>query len=121
MPSKARVQEMIRRVESGDFLGAFEEFYADEVVMQENAGTPTVGKAANREREKGFVGSIREVHLNRADSFAVDGDRVAINWKAVYTFADGTRLSFDQVALQTWEGDRIVRERFYYDPASLAN
>lgn len=119
MPSRARVQELIHRVENGDFLGAFEEFYADEVIMQENTGEPTIGKAANREREKGFVGSIREVLVNRADSFVVDGDRVAINWKAVYTFGDGSRVKFDQVSLQTWAGDRIVREQFYYDTASL--
>ena len=120
MPSKDRVLQMIQRVEAGDFLNAFEEFYADDVVMQENAGAPTRGKDANREREKGFVGSIREIHLNRADSFVVDGDRVAINWKAFYTFQDGSRATFDQVALQTWDGDRIVREQFFYDTASLA-
>lgn len=119
MPSRERVLDMVQQVEAGEFLKAFEEFYADDVVMQENTGEPTRGKAANREREKGFVGSIREIHLNRADSFVVDGDRVAINWKAAYTFADGTRVNFDQVALQTWKGDRIVREQFYYDSAAL--
>jgi hypothetical protein len=26
----------------------------------------------------------------------------------------------DELALQRWRGDRIVEERFYYDPAQLA-
>ena len=119
MPSKERVMELVGRVERGDFLGAFEEFYGDEVVMRENAGAPTVGKAANRERERGFVGSIREIHESRADSVVIDGDRAAINWRAEYTLGDGKRYRFDQVAYQTWRGDHIVEERFFYDPASL--
>jgi hypothetical protein len=26
---------------------------------------------------------------------------------------------FDEVALQEWRGDRIFRERFFYDPSGL--
>jgi hypothetical protein len=26
-------------------------------------------------------------------------------------------MRFDEVASQLWRGDRIVQERFYYDPA----
>ena len=120
MPSKQRVMDLVDRVQRGDLLGAFEEFYADDVVMRENTQPPTVGKAANREREETFVGSIRQIHENRADSVVVDGDRVAINWRAEYTLGDGNRYRFDQVAYQTWDGDHIVDERFYYDSAALA-
>lgn len=119
MPTENRVLELVARVERGDFLGAFEEFYAEDIVMQENLSQPTVGKAANREREAAFVAAIREIHENRAESVVIDGDRVAINWKATYTFADGSKVRFDQVAFQRWRGDRIVSERFYYDPGSL--
>jgi ketosteroid isomerase-like protein len=104
----------------GEFLQAFEEFYDDQVVMRENAGAPTLGKDVNREREKAFAGSIETIHENRAGAVMVDGDRVAIRWLAEYTFRGGARMRFDQVAYQEWQGDRIVSERFYYDPASLA-
>ena len=120
MPSKQRVQDLVSLVERGEFLQAFEEFYDDDVVMQENAQPATAGKAANREREKAFVGSIETIHENRAGAVMVDGDRVAIRWQAEYTFRGGARMRFDQVAYQEWRGDRIVSERFYYDPASLA-
>ena len=119
MPSRERVQEMVEKVQGGEMLAAFEEFYADDVVMRENVSPPTVGKDANREREKAFVGSIVEIHENCADSVVVDGDHVAIRWKAAYTLGDGNRYRFDQVALQTWRGDRIVEETFFYDPTSL--
>ena len=109
----------MERVERGDFLGAFDEFYADDVVMQENGAAPTVGKAANTEREEGFFATVREIHENRAASVVVDGDRAVIHWQLEYTGADGNRYRLDQLAHQTWRGDRIAHERFFYDPASI--
>jgi hypothetical protein len=31
------------------------------------------------------------------------------------TFKDGNRVNMEQVAVQQWEGDQIVHERFYYN------
>lgn len=57
MPARERVLDLVGRVERGDFLGAFEEFYADDVEMRGNLAPPTIGKEANRERERAFVAS----------------------------------------------------------------
>ena len=120
MPSKQRVMELVRQIEDWKLLEAFEEFYADDVVMQENQQPPTVGKAANREREKGFVSWVARVHESRVTEVLVDGDDVVIHWNAEYTTTDGQRVRADQLALQKWRGDRIVRERFVYDPTAAA-
>ena len=116
-----RVRELVQLVEAGKFLEAFEEFYAEDVVMQENGQAPYVGKAAARAKEEAFVSAIRTLHESRAASVIVADDRAAINWHAEYTFADGSRLRFDQVAYQTWRDGRIVYERFFYDPGTLAS
>ena len=118
MPTKTRVQDLVALVEQGRIIEAIEEFYADDVVMQESNGTATAGKAANLERERAFFGSITDART-RALDVAVDGDRAAINWLFEYTGADGRRYRMDQVALQRWQDDRVVHERFYYDSASL--
>ena len=47
----------------------------------------------------------------------VEGDRVAINWIFELTDKSGKVRRIDEVALQEWRGDRIFRERFYYDPS----
>jgi ketosteroid isomerase-like protein len=120
MSTQQRVQELISYVEQGRILDALDEFYADDVVMQDNHNPPTVGKAANVERERALLAGIAEVHENRAGAVLVDGDRAAINWRFEFTGADGRRYRFDQVALQTWRDGRIVRERFFYDSATLA-
>ncbi|WP_348747598.1 hypothetical protein [Tenacibaculum sp. 190524A02b] len=44
----------------GKSLEAFEKYYHQDVIMQENEHTPTIGKPANREREKEFMASIIE-------------------------------------------------------------
>jgi hypothetical protein len=47
----------------------------------------------------------------------VDGEQVAIFW--VFDVTDPSRVvrRRGELALQTWRGDRIQAERFFYDPA----
>ena len=118
MSTRERVLDLVSYVEQGRILDAIREFYADDVVMQDNLNPPTVGKAANLERERAFFGAI-QVHEHRALSVLVDGDRATINWLFQFTGADGVRYRMDQLALQQWRDGRIVRERFVYDSASL--
>jgi ketosteroid isomerase-like protein len=47
----------------------------------------------------------------------VEGDRVAINWVFEFVYKSGKTGRFDEVALQEWRGDKVFRERFFYDPS----
>jgi len=116
---RSNVEQLVELVEQGNLLEAFERFYAEDVAMRENTNPPTVGKAANRQREIEFVNSVREVHQSRAAFVAVDGDRAVIGWELEFTNKDGQRLRLDQVAVQTWQDGRIVDERFVYDSGSV--
>jgi hypothetical protein len=42
---------------------------------------------------------------------------VIVRWVFDIVRADGSRFTLDELADQTWFGDRIAQERFYYDPA----
>ena len=44
MPSRARLDEFIAVVESGDHAGAIERYYTEDASMQENAAPPRVGR-----------------------------------------------------------------------------
>ncbi len=113
------VSQLVAHVSQGKILEAYDALYAENVVMQENNNPPTVGKAANRVREEQFVGSVKEVHVNRAAKVLVDGNKAVIEWVLEFTNQDGVRLKFDQIALQTWENGQITEERFFYDSGSL--
>ena len=120
---RQRIDDLIAYFREGRLAAALEEFYADDVTMQENLSPPTVGKRANVEREAGFERYVAQWHHARARSVLVDGNRAVIHWDYAFTGADGKRFHFDQLALQEWEDGRIVRERFFYDPTTttLAN
>jgi hypothetical protein len=104
-----------QQVLAGDIMGAFEKYYAEDVVMQENSTEPFVGKAVNRERELQFVNSVAEFHGASVLSSAVNGDTSFSEWEMDVTFQGGTRYKLAQVAVRTWKDGQVVRERFYYN------
>ncbi|MEL7060267.1 MAG: nuclear transport factor 2 family protein [Acidobacteriota bacterium] len=111
-------QQLNAAILEGKILEAFEEHYADEVVMIEGGGERHEGKDVNREREQQFVGSLQEVHEVALHAAAVDGDISLSEWLMDVTFQDGTRKRLEQAAVRRWRDGKIVEERFYYDAAS---
>ena len=120
MPSRERVAALVARVEEGRFVEALQEFYADDATMQENGNPPRVGLKKLIEHERGIMAAFKVIRALPESRYLVDGDQVVINWVFEFTRPDGTGFRMDELALQRWRGDRVVEERFYYDPAQLA-
>ena len=114
--TRERVGMLIAMAEQGKFLEAIQEFYSEDATMQENNRPARVGLEALLANERRVLASLKEIRVNRADSFIVDGDRAAINW--VYHFIDnaGRELRRNEMAYQVWKDGKIIRERFFYDP-----
>ena len=118
MPSRARLDEFIAVVESGDHAGAIERFYTEDASMQENASAPRVGRDVLVAHERAVLARMAQVY-SKALSSVVEGDRVAIHWNFELTDKAGKIRRFDEIAFQEWRGDKISRERFFYDPATI--
>lgn len=116
MPSRARLDEFIAVVEFGDHAGAIERYYTEDSSMQENAGAPRVGRDVLVAHERGVLARMTHVY-SKAMSSVVEGDQVAIHWIFELTDKSGKVHRIDEVALQQWRGDKILRERFFYDPS----
>lgn len=117
MSYKQKAADMYNMLNQGQPLDAFEKFYAENCVMHEATGDITEGKDANRKREQEFFGSIKEVHrggVNAITSDEENGVTMVEAWMDL-TFQDGNRMKMEEVAVQKWEGDQIVQERFYYN------
>jgi ketosteroid isomerase-like protein len=99
---------------TGKALQAFDEFYADDVVMQENSDEPRVGKAANRKAEEEFFASVAEWHDGKVLATAVNGDTSFSEWFMDITFKNGYRAKMAQVAVRKWKDGKIAHERFFY-------
>lgn len=107
-------QELNDAILGGDIMGAFEKFYAEDVVMRENSADPTVGKDANREREKQFVESIAEFHGAGILAVAYGEDVSTSEWWMDVTFQDGNRKKLEQAVIRRWKDGLVAQERFYY-------
>jgi ketosteroid isomerase-like protein len=118
MPSRARVDEFIAAVESGDHAGAVERYYTEDATMQENTAPPRQGRDKFVAHEREVMARMAKIH-SKAVSSVVEGDRVAIHWNFEMTDKSGKVRRFDEIAYQEWRGDRIFRERFFYDPATV--
>jgi ketosteroid isomerase-like protein len=108
-------KELNDMVLSGKILDAFEKFYTDDVVMQENSEEPRRGKAANREAEKQFIASVEQWHGARVIASAVNGEVSFSEWEMELTFKGGHRVKMNQVAVRQWKNGKIAHERFFYN------
>jgi ketosteroid isomerase-like protein len=111
---KALDAELNRSILSGNIMEAFEKFYADDIVMQENSEAPRVGKDINRQAELDFLSSVQEFHGASLLGSALDGDRSYSEWEIDATYKNGQRHKVTQVAARQWKNGQVVHERFYY-------
>lgn len=103
-----------QQVLAGDLMGAFEKFYADDIVMQENSTEPFVGKDVNRKRELEFVNSVEQFHGAKVLASASNGDTSFSEWEMDVTFKGGGRVKLAQTAVRKWKDGQVAQERFYY-------
>ena len=121
MPSRERVQALVAMVEAGKFVEAIEAFYAEDATMQENNAPPRGGRDVLVAGEKKTLAAHKAARTEPGSTFLLEGDRVVIHWVFVFTRLDGTSFRMEELAEQRWRGDRIVGERFFYDPAQLTS
>lgn len=107
-------QQLNAMILEGRILEAFDKFYADDVVMQENDDEPTVGKDANRAREEQYVASIEAFHGADIVTRAVNDNISFSQWQTDVTYKGAPRAQSSQVAVREWKDGKVVREQFYH-------
>lgn len=119
MPTLDRLQSFIARVEQQDYVGAIMHFYHEDASMQENTAEPRRGRDALVAHEMEILLRFGGMPVRKVERFAINGDHVFINWIFEIRQKDGSFRLLDEVAMQEWSGDRILKEQFYYDPAQI--
>jgi len=120
MPDRRKVEAFMATVESGDYVGAIETFYARDASMRENtSGAPRVGRDVLVAHERGVMSAFTEIAARRRAPPVISGDQVAIWWRFAFRLPQGERV-LEEIAWQTWRGDEIVEEVFFYNPAQMA-
>lgn len=111
---QATFEAIKQQVLQGKAMDVFEQYYADDVVMQENESPATIGKEANRQRELEFFSKLVEFRGAEVKNVAYGDDVIISEWFLDYTHADWGKRTYDQVSVQQWKDGKVVHERFYY-------
>ena len=93
---------------------AMDEFYAEDVSMQENTESPTLGRAANLEREEAFMSNVAEWERCEVVAAAAKDDRTFSETVIEFIKKHGAHVTMAQVTRALWSEGRIVDERFYH-------
>lgn len=97
----------------GKSIEAFEKYYADDVVAQENDEPERAGRdswmRARQEMENGLT-----KYDARVLAHAANGDTSFSEWEYNIEIAGMGAMKIIQVAVRRWKDGRVVRERFYH-------
>lgn len=112
---KQNVDQLNSMILEGKVLEAFEKFYSDDVVMQDNDYPARIGKDVNRQHEEAFVGGLTEFRGAKVLNSIVSDDLAVTEWWMDYTHKDFGTRNYTQLAVQRWKNGKIVEEKFYYN------
>ena len=102
---------------SGDHVGAIRDWHLEDATMQENQAPPRLGgREALMRQEAAVLDRAESVLTEILDAPLIAGDRVAIRWRFTFRLKGGGGFRQEEIAWQTWRGDRIAEEVFFYDP-----
>ena len=112
-----RIRELLQYIQEGRIMDAMNEFYADDVVMEEPAYGRTAGLEANLERERRFVESVAEFKRFEARNVTEGTDSSFYENVMAWRDVEGNEIEVEQAVAAEWKDGKIVRERFYYATA----
>lgn len=120
MPNQEIIEALIAMVEAGRHDAAIEQFYTEDATMQENLTEPSrAGRDHLVAHERTVLAAHQAVRSWCIRPVLIEGDTVVIHWVFEFDSHDGKTRRLDEIAHQTWCGDKVLRERFYYDPTQL--
>ncbi|MEP7238210.1 MAG: SnoaL-like domain-containing protein [Ferruginibacter sp.] len=109
-----KINHLNQLVVDGKLMDAFELYYDDAVVMQENEQPPVDGKEANRLRELEFLNNIVEFRAATPMHVATGDDISYVTWQYDYTHKEWGIKNYTQVSVQHWNNGKIIKEQFIY-------
>ena len=121
-----RHAQLIEYLEAGKFAEGIEDFYAEDVVAQENGGSPSRGRDAMAATERRFLKKVTAYHGIDVLATVVhdqgDGDGTVF-YEAVMRWDQSDRGSVEvrQAVVERWQDGKIADIRFYgnFDPGPL--
>ncbi|CAH8282036.1 hypothetical protein EV196_11021 [Mariniflexile fucanivorans] len=98
----------------GKGLEAFDTYYHDDVVMQENDNEVCIGKEICKKQKQAFYASLTEFRCAKPLKVTIGEKTTMVEWYLDFTHKELGVKKFTQVAVQEWKDGKIIKEKFYY-------
>jgi hypothetical protein len=111
------VEALNSMILEGKIMEAFEQYYDDEIIMQDNDTEPRVGKVRCRKFEEDFVNNLTAFRGAEVKNVVVSEDAgvSVVEWKFDYSHKEWGDRNYTQMAVQRWKEGKIVSEKFIYN------
>lgn len=112
-----KASQLYAMIGEGKSMEALDQFYAEDCVITEGDGKQRHGLAAQKEAMTQWYGMIKEQHGGGVGCITANEDTgitTVESWVDI-TMQNDARWKMEEVAVQKWENDKIVSERFYYN------
>jgi len=93
-------------------------FYTEDAVSLEPGGGSVTGLQALRSKLAGWLAGLRSANYKARHVF-VSKNAICIEWEADLVMKDGRQIKLSEVAIHELRGEKICRERYYYDPRAM--
>lgn len=98
----------------GRGLEAFDTYYHDDVMVQENDKPACIGKDINKKRTELFFADITEFRCAKPLKITVGEKTTMVEWQLDFIHKTLGHKKFTQVAVQEWQDGKIIKEKFYH-------
>lgn len=110
-----RICDLNDLILQGKTLEAFETYYHENVVIQENETILIKGKSANRKHKKAFASSVTGFCLAKPLKVTIGEGISMVEWYFEYTHKDFGKRKYSQVSIHEWKDELIISEKIYFN------
>lgn len=102
-------------IEEGKLLDVLDKYYHSNVEIVSDDGTIRKGIEVARKYDQNFLKEIEDVLGGGVETITSDEERgiTMVEFWIDLKFKNGHKKTLKEVAVQYWDGDRIIKENFY--------
>jgi len=110
-----KAKALFRMIEEGKLLDALDKYYHEDILIIADDGKERKGIEEARNYDKKLLKEIEEVIGGGVTTITSDEDRAItmVEFWINLKFKNGNNKKLEEVAVQYWEGDYIIKEKFY--------
>ena len=110
-----KAKQLFRMIEEGKLIDALDQYYHENVKIIANNGKTRSGIEEARAYDKKLIKEIEEVLGGGVKTITSDENRAItmVEFWIDLKFKNGEKKRIEEVAVQHWEGEKIIKENFY--------